>query len=59
MSKEAKRRKNESGTMPATAPPPGYLPTADPPRQNVLLLTIAALLLVLWMLVLTYLALWG
>jgi hypothetical protein len=57
MSKGARRRKPEPQSEPNEETPAGYLPTANPPRKNGLLLAIAAAALVLWMLALAYLAL--
>jgi hypothetical protein len=59
MGKGAKRNSSEPKKKRADQVPPGYLPTADPPRQNQVLLAISAVLLVVWMLVLAYLAFWG
>ncbi|HZL87423.1 MAG TPA: hypothetical protein VFB96_03525 [Pirellulaceae bacterium] len=52
------RRTSEKKKRPDEVPP-GFLPTADPPRRNWLLLAISAVLLAVWMVVLCYLALYG
>jgi hypothetical protein len=59
MAKGARRQRGEPEKKPANVIPRGYLPTADPPRKNILLLAIAAACLLLWMLALVYLAFWG
>jgi hypothetical protein len=59
MGKGARKNTSEPKKKRSDEIPPGYLPTADPPRKNRALLAISALLLALWMLVLTYLAFWG
>lgn len=59
MGKGARKNTSEPKKKRPDEIPPGYLPTADPPRKNRPLLAISALLLALWMLVLTYLAFWG
>ncbi len=59
---KARRRKPEREQEPEEEEddvPPGYLPTADPPKKNLGLVAMMAVTLVVWMLVLVYLALWA
>jgi hypothetical protein len=55
MGKGARRSTSEPKKKRTDEVPPGYLPTADPPRKNRGLLAISAVLLLVWLLALTYL----
>jgi hypothetical protein len=59
MSKRSKKDPREPQPKQARAVPPGYLPTADPPRRRPALLAISAAILALWLVMLAWMAIFG
>lgn len=58
MAKRSKKDQRDSQKQAATVPP-GYLPTADPPRRHPALLAISAAILALWLIMLGWMAIFA